>query len=123
MDLFRIGTKLVSHTRIQRRISELLELRASGKSQQETADALSIDRTFVSRVEALGEVRKGGRIALVGFPIKNARTLERIAKKAGVDFALVYTEEERRELTSTVSGADLINEVMGLSGKLRSFDT
>lgn len=123
MDLLRIGSKLVSRSRIDRRISEMLALRTSGKSQQETADALGIDRTFISRIEALGEVRKGGRIALVGFPIKNARRLEQVAKDQGVDFALLYTEEERRQLTATVPGAELINEVMDLSGKLRSFDT
>lgn len=123
MDLLRIGSKLVSRSRIDRRITELLALRVEGKSQQEVADALGIDRTFVSRVEALGEIRKGGRIALVGFPIKNVEPLKKAAEDEGVEFVLLLTEDERKELTATVPGADLINEVMDLSGKLRSFDT
>lgn len=92
-------------------------------SQQETADALGIDRTFVSRVEALGEVRKGGRIALIGFPVKNARQLEQVAKEEGVDFTLLYTEEERRRYAASISGADLVNQIMELSARLRTFDT
>ncbi len=122
MDLVRIGSKLVSRSRIDRRIDEIIDLRIQGKSQQETADLLGIDRTFVSRVEALGEIRKGGRVALVGFPIKNARELESAARDEGVDFVLLFTDEERRAFAASVSGADLINEIMSLSVKLRSYD-
>lgn len=122
MDLLRIGSKLVSRTRIDRRVGEILEHRVQGKSQQETADLLGIDRTFVSRIEALGEVRKGGRVALVGFPIKNARALENAARNEGIDFVLLYTDAERRAFAASVSGADLINEIMSLSVKLRSYD-
>lgn len=123
VELLRIGNKLISRSRIDRRIGEMLQLRLEGKSQQETADALGLDRAFVSRVEALGEVRKGGRVALVGFPIRNKAELERAALDEGVDFTFVLTEAERQEFAARVSGAALINEIMEMSARLRTFDT
>ena len=89
-------------------------MRSSGKSQQETAEALGVDRTFISRLEALGEVRKGGKVALIGFPIENKRELEEAARAEGVDFVLLFTEEERRRFAEGMSGAELINEIMRL---------
>jgi len=123
MDIMRIGSKLISRSRIDRRIDEVLEMRIAGKSQQETADALGIDRTFVSRLEALGEIRKGGRIALVGFPVGNKTELERVAARYGVEFTLLLSDRERREFAESRSGTDLVNEIMGLAARLRSFDT
>ena len=123
MDLIRIGNKLISRSRIDRRIDEILTLRVQGLSQQETAERAGVDRTFVSRVEALGEVRKGGRIALVGFPVKNKAELERAALEHGVDFLLLFTEAERRHFAASVSGAELVNEIMEISASLRTFDT
>ena len=122
MELLRIGHKLISRTRVYRRVDEILRLRSEGRSQQETADLLDVDRTFVSRIEALGEVRKGGKVALVGFPIKNKAELERAALDEGVDYVLLFTEKERRQFAEHISGAQLVNEVMGISAKLRSFD-
>lgn len=122
MDLIRIGSKLVSRNRIARRIDEILEMRVSGKSQQEAAEALGIDRTFISRLETLGEVRKGGRVALIGFPIGNKDELKSAALSEGVDFLLLWTEEERRRFAEGPSGADLINEIMRLGAELRSYD-
>lgn len=123
MDIMRIGSKLISRARIDRRIDEAFEMRVAGKSQQETADALGVDRTFVSRLEALGEIRKGGRIALVGFPVENKLELERVASRFGVDFTLLFTDKERRDFAEKRSGADLVNEIMALGARLRSFDT
>jgi len=123
MDIMRIGSKLISRSRIDRRIDEAFAMRAAGKSQQETADALGVDRTFISRLEALGEIRKGGRIALVGFPVENKQELERIAGRYGVEFTLLFTDRERREFAESRSGADLVNEIMALAARLRSFDT
>jgi len=122
MELVRIGQKLISRNRIIRRIDEMLQLRVAGKSQQETAAILDVDRTFVSRLEALGEVRKGGRIALVGFPVKNKAELEQAALKEGVDYVLLFTEQERREFAASGSGADLINQLMQMAAELKSYE-
>ncbi|MBO2520853.1 MAG: transcriptional regulator [Firmicutes bacterium] len=122
MDLMRIGSKLISRTRLIRRLDEILQMRVAGKSQQETAEALGVDRTFISRLEALGEVRKGGKVALIGFPIENKRELEEAARAEGVDFVLLFTEEERWRFAEGMSGAELINEIMRIGAELRSYD-
>lgn len=122
MDLIRIGSKLISRSRMNRRLNEILQMRVSGKSQQETAEALGVDRSFISRLEALGEVRKGGRVALIGFPIENKAELEAAALAEGVDFLLLFTDEERRRFAEGLSGADLINEIMRIGAELRSYD-
>lgn len=122
MDLMRIGSKLISRTRLIRWLDEILQMRVAGKSQQETAEALGVDRTFISRLEALGEVRKGGKVALIGFPIENKRELEEAARAEGVDFVLLFTEEERWRFAEGMSGAELINEIMRIGAELRSYD-
>ena len=73
--LLRIGDKIINPDKIHRVIDDVLEMRGRGLSQQEIANKVGIDRTVISRLETLGEVRKGGRIALVGFPIKNCAEL------------------------------------------------
>jgi len=118
----RIGSKLISRSRLIRRLDEILQMRVAGKSQQETAEALGVDRTFISRLEALGEVRKGGKVALIGFPIENKKELEEAALAEGVDFLLLFTEEERWRFVEAMSGADLINEIMRIGAELRSYD-
>lgn len=123
VEFVRIGNKLISRSRIARRIDEILQMRVAGRSQQETADALGVDRTFISRLEALGEVRKGSRIALVAFSVKNKEELERAALAEGVDFTLIFTESERRHFAAQRSGADLVNEIMQLTAELRAYDT
>lgn len=118
----RIGHKLIDSRRIIRRIEEILKTRMSGKSQQETADLLEVDRSFVSRLETLGQVRTGGKTALVGFPIKNKSELEEIAKREGVDYVLLFTDKERRAYATGTSGADLVNEIMQLAADLKKYD-
>ena len=56
---FRIGDKLLNRTKLDRIIDRIFELRMSGASQQEVAQRIGCDRTFVSRLEGLAEVRKG----------------------------------------------------------------
>jgi len=79
--LLRIGEKIINRQKINQIIDEMLNLRSQGFSQQEVANRVGIDRTVISKLETLGEVRKGGRVALVGFPIENREEL-RLDKKA-----------------------------------------
>lgn len=122
MELLRIGDKLVSKLRIDQRIERILEMRASGQSQQEVADQVGIDRTFISRLEALGEVRKGGRLALIGFPVANKAELMSVAEREGVEFVLLFNDEERWGFVSDVSGPDLFNRIMEWVAHLKEFD-
>lgn len=121
-DLRRIGDKLVSRQRICRAVDRLLEARSRGLSQQEVAQLLGVDRSFVSRLEALGELRKGQRVAVVGFPVANKEALQQAAGAAGADMVLLMTNAERWRYARERSGDALFNELMALLSELKGFD-
>lgn len=122
MDLIRIGDKLISVSRIENIIQEMLDLRQQGISQAEVAKKFNTDRTFLSRLESLGEIRKGKTIAIVGFPLKNTEELKQLAFQEGVDFSLLMTDKERWDFVYEKSGIELLNEVMGLIYQVRQYD-
>jgi transcriptional regulator len=122
MNFIRIGEKVLSPERIHRAIDLILKLRQDGLSQQEVADRLKVDRTLISRLESLGEIRKGARLALVGFPVSNGNELARIANEEGVEFIFLMNEEERLRFLKEKSGAELINEFMAILSQLEGFD-
>ncbi|MDK2878922.1 MAG: hypothetical protein PWR06_1638 [Thermoanaerobacteraceae bacterium] len=122
MDLIRIGDKLISMEKIIESIEEMLKLRQQGLSQAEVAKRFDTDRTFISRLENLGEVRKGKTIALVGFPIKNIDEIRDLAVQEGVDYVLLMTDKERWDFVYEKTGIELLNEVMGLIYKVRQYD-
>ncbi len=123
VDVVRIGDKIISRRKIARAIDRVLERRAEGLSQQEVADELGIDRAFVSRLESLGEVRKGRRIAVIGFPVGNKKELEQVAHEAGVDYILLLNNVERWAFIEESSGAELFQQVLGIIARLRECDT
>lgn len=123
MDFIRIGEKLISRELIQRRIDKALARRERGASQQEAANLLGVDRSFISRLETLGEIRKGGKVALIGFPIGNKAELTRMAAAYGVDYCYLLTDVERWQLVDESSGADVINKIMDLVALARTYDT
>ncbi|MCR4400242.1 MAG: hypothetical protein NUV35_05110 [Syntrophomonadaceae bacterium] len=81
VEFYRIQDKIVSRQKIEVAVTRILEMRARGLSQQEVADRLQVDRTFVSRLEGLGEIRKGASIAAVGFPIQNKDEIRAVLEK------------------------------------------
>ncbi len=123
MDFIRIGEKLISREKLRHLIDKALEKRVAGASQQEVANMLGVDRSFVSRLETLGEIRKGGKIALIGFPVGNKEELTQIATEYGVDYCYLLTDEERWRLANESSGKDLINEIMRIVAFARTYDT
>lgn len=122
MELIRIGDKVISLTKIYNKVKEILEYRTFGLSQHEVAEKLGVERTFISRLEGLGEVRKGQSIAAVGFPIKNKAEVEAALKAYGVEYFLLMSEEERTDFVNECSGVQLSNKIMELINKFRSFD-
>ncbi|WP_324669505.1 helix-turn-helix domain-containing protein [Geochorda subterranea] len=121
-DLLRIGEKLVSRERLARAIDRMLEMRARGASQQEVAQAFGVDRSFVSRLETLGEVRRGARVAVVGFPVQNPQELGRAAQEAGAEWVWLMTNEERWRYARERPGDQLFNELMEILSRLSHFD-
>lgn len=121
-DLFRIGEKLISTEKLHRIIGQILERRSQGMSQQEAADHFGVDRTFVSRLEGLGAVRRGSSLAVIGFPVKNKEEIQALLVELGVDFSLFMTDEERWRFVEEKSGIELLNEIMGMVAQVRTFD-
>jgi len=122
MDLIRIGEKAISREKLNREITEILKLRTEGLTQGEVARKLGIERTFVSRLERLGEIRKGEKIAIVGFPIKNKDEILSLAKKMGIDYTLLLSQEERIGFIEKKTKSDLFNEIISIITSLIDFD-
>lgn len=122
-DFRRVGEKLLSRERIIAVVDEILTLRQAGLSQQEVADRLGTDRTFVSRLESLGEVRKGARIAVIGFPVANKDEIMKVAAENGVDFTFVLSDEERWSFLQGKSGFELFSEAADLLERLSEHET
>src|SRR5690554_6732074 len=95
MDFYRIGDKIISRKKILSALERILKLRSRGKSQQEVAEIMGVDRSFISRLETLGEMRKAKQIGVVGFPIKNKDEIQKILEDRGIDNYLLMNEEER----------------------------
>ncbi|HHW15498.1 MAG TPA: transcriptional regulator [Firmicutes bacterium] len=122
MEFVRIGEKLISRGRILRALDRLLELRVQGLSQAEAGQVVGVDRTFVSRLETLGEVGKGPRVALIGFPVGNKQEIEEVARREGVEYVLLWTDAERWAYFGERSGIEIANEIMGLISRLKEYD-
>lgn len=120
--LLRIGDKIINRHTIHRIIDDILEMRSHGLSQQEVAKQIRIDRTFVSRLENIGEIRKGGTVALIGFPIKNCVEIRELCQVEGIDYCFVMTEQQRWSFVETKTGIELFNQVMDIAATLRQYD-
>jgi hypothetical protein len=122
VEFVRVGEKLISRGRIRRAIDHLLELRVQGLSQAEAGRVVGVDRTFVSRLESLGEVGKGPRVALIGFPVGNKTEVEALAQEEGVEYVLLLTNAERYAYFGERSGIDIANQLMDLISRLQEFN-
>jgi transcriptional regulator len=122
MQFIRIGEKVISKEKLNKEINKILELRTKGVTQEGVARKLGVERTFVSRLESLGEIRKGKKIALIGFPVKNKEELTHLAEELGIEFVLLFTQEERFEFINKKTKNKLFNEVMEIIVNLADFD-
>ena len=122
MQFIRVGEKIICKEKLDREIDKILELRAKGITQEGVARKLGVERTFVSRLESLGEIRKGKKIALVGFPIKNKEELTHLAEKLGIEYVFLLTQEERFEFIKKKGKSELFNEIIEIIVNLSDFD-
>ena len=122
LEFVRIGDKVVSRQKIDQAIDEIINLRAQGMSQAEVSAKTGVDRTFISRLETLGEVRKGGSIAIIGFPISNCDEIRDLAKEEGVEFTLLMNDTERWDWVKRKSGTDLLNELLWIIAQVRTYE-
>ena len=122
MKFYRIGDKVINSKYLDKTISKILKLRQSGLSQSKVADELGIERTFISRLESIGEIRRGNKIALVGFPVENKAEITQIAHDAGLEYVLVLTEEERWDFIQEKTGLQLFEEIIEILVELKEYD-
>ena len=121
MRFFRIGDKVVSRDKLVDQIDAILTDREGGATQAEASSSHGVDRSFVSWLENLGEVRRGKRVALIAFPVANALEIRDIADRHGVEFQLVMSQAEREGLES--GRADkLFNLVLDTLAELKDYD-
>lgn len=123
MEIFRIQDKIISWPLVEKSLKRALLLRARGFSQQEVADRLGMERTFISRLEGIGELRKGQSIACIGFPILNKEEINLLLENEGVDFILLMTEQERQDFINNRNGKELLNELMSLTVQSRAYES
>lgn len=121
-DFFRIGDKLLNRTKLDGIVDRIFDLRISGLSQQEVAQRVGCDRTFISRLESLAEIRKGGSLAVIGFPLGNTEELEHLCQGLGVEYTLLLTDAERWKLIESFDGKNLLNWLMELMVEMSEFD-
>jgi len=120
--LYRIGDKVVSESKLHDAIAAILEEREGGATQEDVAHSHEVQRSFVSFLETLGEVRRGDRVALVGFPVANADDVKALAEKHALDFVLVLSQQER-ELIESGDATRVFNQLLETIATLRDYDT
>lgn len=119
---FRIGDKLLNRVKLDRTIDRIFQLRVSGLSQQEVSQRVGCDRSFISRLETMAEVRKGGSIAIIGFPLANTEELEGVCQELGIEYSLLMNDVERWEMIKSHDGTSLLNWLMQLMLEMSDYD-
>ncbi|MEW6188521.1 MAG: hypothetical protein AB1466_00175 [Actinomycetota bacterium] len=122
MELVRIGEKIINRDRLLKLVSEILHRRSRGATQQEVASVLGVERSFVSHLEGLGEIRRGRRIALVCLSAENRTQIEEIAREYAVDFIFLPDEDHGHFTLSGENPIELFNQVLEILTKLKEFD-
>lgn len=121
MRFYRIGDKVVSRDKIVEQVDAVLTDREGGSTQQEAALAHNVERSFVSRLETLGEVRRGKRVALIAFPVANVAEVRRVCDDHGIELSLIVSQAEREGFEA--GRADrMFNLVLDTLADLKDFD-
>ncbi len=122
LEFFRVGDKIISMSKISETLEKILVLRSRGYSQQDVATHLRLDRSLISRLEAMGELRKGKRVAVIGFPLENKDEVRSMAEQRGVDYIWVMNDKERWYLVQGKSALDFFNDVMERVTQMQAYD-
>jgi hypothetical protein len=121
MRFFRIGDKIVSREKLLEQITGILRDRERGATQADAAKSHGVERSFVSWLETLGEVRRGRRIGLIAFPVANGDEVRAMAERHGVEFVLVMSQTEREGLEGSPGDA-VFNRVLDTLATLKDYD-
>ncbi|MCL2438494.1 MAG: transcriptional regulator [Coriobacteriia bacterium] len=119
-EMIRIGGKVLSRDKLYGAIDQLLLDRSKGATQAEAARVAGVSRSFVSNLESLGEVRYGARVALVAFPVSNGDELRKLVEEFSLDFALIFSQDERSRAESGNAG-DMLNQLLDTLVELNNY--
>jgi hypothetical protein len=122
MRFYRIGDKVVGREKLVDQIEAILADREGGATQQEAAAAHGVDRSFISWLENLGEVRRGKRVAFIAFPVSNVADVRRVLDEHGVEMSMVVSQAEREGFEAGRADA-VFNLVLDVLADLKDFDT
>ncbi|MCW3491670.1 helix-turn-helix domain-containing protein [Dethiobacter alkaliphilus] len=122
MEFVRIGEKLINVAKIDEIVRRIVKMRSEGLSQQEVAAKLQLDRTFISRLESIGSVRKGGCLGLMAFPVENKEELNALADRYGIEQRLILSDKERWQLVKGGSGIDFFNHAISIIEQFQQCD-
>ncbi len=92
----RIGDKIISLERANELVNKIFDLRSNGNTQEEVANILGIERSFISHLEGIGEVRKSKEIALIGSCIADPAALEKSASDLGIEHIFINRDGTTR---------------------------
>lgn len=92
----KIGDKIISIERASSLIDKIFDLRSSGSTQEEVAKMLGIERSFISHLEGIGEVRKSKEIALIGSGLTDVKRVEDMAGKLGIEHVFLNQDGTAR---------------------------
>ena len=121
MRFYRIGDKVVGRDKLVDQIEAILADREGGATQLEAAASHGVDRSFVSWLENLGEVRRGMRVAFIAFPVSNVADVKRVCDEHGVELSMVVSQAEREGFEAGRADA-MFNLVLDTLAKLKDFD-
>lgn len=122
MRFYRVGDKVVGRDKLIDQIEAILVDREGGATQQEAAASHGVDRSFVSWLETLGEVRRGKRVAFIAFPVANVADVRRVCDDHGVELAMVISQSEREGFEAGKADA-VFNLVLDVLADLKDYDT
>jgi hypothetical protein len=121
MRFYRIGDKIVAREKLVDQIDAIMVDRESGATQHDAASAHGVDRSFVSWLETVGEVRRGRRVALIAFPVGNAGEVRAACEERAVEFVLVMSQSERESLEAGPADR-MFNFVLETLATLKDFE-
>jgi hypothetical protein len=121
MRFYRVGDKVVGRDKLVERIEAILVDREGGATQREVAAAHGVDRSFVSWLETLGEVRRGKRVAVIAFPVANVAEVRRVCDEHAVELSMIVSQAERETLEAGRADA-MFNLVFDVLADLTDFD-
>lgn len=86
----KIGDKVISLEQARALVERIFHLRSTGSTQREVASMLGVERSFISHLEGLGEVRRR-QIALIASAAPDPEKIDRVARELDID--LVHITE------------------------------